>query len=130
VNIRVSRLRAGLGLAVIALVLGLAGCEKKSGAALTIQVYSAPEAAATVNSVLIAGSKEAILVDTQMVKAEAEKVVEMVKQSGKTLTTVLISHPHPDHLLGAAVIQAAFPEAKFVSSAKVAAAIEGSGARS
>jgi len=113
---------------LVGLALSLAGCEKTPTASkLSIQVHSAPENASTVNSVLVSGQQEAILFDTQMTQQQAAKVVEMIRQSGKTLTTVVISHPHPDHLMGAPVIRAAFPDARFVAAAPVAALIESGG---
>ena len=95
-----SRLSA---LLILGLILGLFGCEKSPKvSALSIQVHSAPEDASTVNSVLVTGEREAILFDTQMAKDQAAQVVEMIRQSGKTLTTVVLSHPHPDHRMARA----------------------------
>lgn len=115
-------------LILLGLVLSLSGCEKSPAPSkLSIRMHSAPEDASTVNSVLVSGEREAILFDTQMAKDQAAQVVEMIRNSGKTLTTVVISHPHPDHLMGAAVIRAAFPDARFVAAANVAKLIESGG---
>lgn len=71
-----------------------------------------------VSSVLISGKTEAILVDAQFQRNDAEAVVELIKQSGKTLTTIYISHGDPDFYFGLDVITAAFPTAKVLASAE------------
>jgi glyoxylase-like metal-dependent hydrolase (beta-lactamase superfamily II) len=70
-----------------------------------------------VSSVLITGPKEAILVDAQFQKNDAESVVDMIKKSGKKLTTIYISHGDPDYYFGLDVITSAYPNAKVLSSA-------------
>lgn len=71
-----------------------------------------------VSSVLITGPTEAILVDAQFQRNDAQSVVELIKESGKKLTTIYISHGDPDYYFGLDVITAAYPQAKVVSSAK------------
>ncbi|WLG94748.1 MBL fold metallo-hydrolase [Pseudomonas sp. FP198] len=85
---------------------------------LTLDVYN-PGAAAIfpVTSVLVSGDKEAILVDAQFGKAQAEQVVEKIRASGKRLTTIYISHGDPDYYFGLETLTAAFPEAKVLASA-------------
>lgn len=70
-----------------------------------------------VSSVLITGPKEAILVDAQFQRNDAQSVVELIKKSGKKLTTIYISHGDPDYYFGLDVITAAYPDAKVVSTA-------------
>lgn len=93
-------------------------------AELTIQSYPSDIAGPAVDSHLIFGSKEAVLVDGQLFKADAAKVIALVKASGKTLTTVFLTHAHPDHYLGLDPIHAAFPQAKVVTTAAVLAELE------
>jgi len=68
-----------------------------------------------VNSTLIAGDKEAILIDAQFSLADAHRLVATILESKKTLTTVYVTHFHPDHYFGLAAIKAAFPKAKLVA---------------
>src|SRR6185369_8141640 len=68
-----------------------------------------------VNSTLVYGNKDAILVDAQFVMSEAYRVAAMILESKKNLTTVYITHPHPDHYFGIAVLKQAFPNTKFVA---------------
>jgi len=85
---------------------------------LTLDVYN-PGAAAIfpVTSVLVSGEKEAILVDAQFGKSQAEQVVEKIRASGKRLTTIYISHGDPDYYFGLETLVAAFPEANVLASA-------------
>lgn len=70
-----------------------------------------------VSSVLISGKTEAILVDAQFQRNDALSVVELIKQSGKKLTTIYISHGDPDFYFGLDVITAAYPDVKVLASA-------------
>ena len=88
---------------------------------LVVQTYQSDLSGPAVDSHLIVGSKEAVLVDGQFYKADAAKVIDLVKASGKTLTTVFLTHAHPDHYLGLDPIHAAFPQAKVVTTAAVLA---------
>ncbi|WP_438859001.1 MBL fold metallo-hydrolase [Achromobacter spanius] len=69
-----------------------------------------------VSSVLVSGQREAILIDAQFGKSQAEKVVKMVRDSGKTLTTIYISHGDPDFYFGLDTVVAAFPDARVVAT--------------
>jgi glyoxylase-like metal-dependent hydrolase (beta-lactamase superfamily II) len=94
-------------------------------APLTLEVFNPGESAIfPVASVLVAGAKDAVLIDAQFSRAEAQKLVERIRASGKTLRTVYISHGDPDFYFGLDVIQDAFPEAKIVATAGTVAAME------
>ncbi|MGV2864109.1 MBL fold metallo-hydrolase [Achromobacter sp. AGC39] len=69
-----------------------------------------------VSSVLVAGQRDAILIDAQFGKSQAEKVVAMVRDSGKTLTTIYISHGDPDFYFGLDTVLAAFPGVRVVAT--------------
>ena len=55
-------------------------------------------------------------IDAQFQRNDAEKLVEMIKATGKKLTTVYISQSDPDYYFGLDVIHAAFPDAKIVAT--------------
>lgn len=82
---------------------------------LHLRVFTSGPNGFSVNSTLVYGDREAILVDTQFVMSEAYRVAAMILESKKTLTTVYITHPHPDHYFGIAALKQAFPNAKFVA---------------
>jgi len=90
---------------------------------LHLRVFTSGPNGFSVNSTLIYGDKDAILVDTQFVMSEAYRVAAMILESKKTLTTVYITHGHPDHYFGIAALKQAFPKAKFVALPETIAAI-------
>ncbi|MFF5494555.1 MBL fold metallo-hydrolase [Streptomyces aquilus] len=65
---------------------------------------------------LVTGESEALLVDAGFTRADGHRLVAEVLDSGKTLTTVFVSHGDPDFYFGAEVIADAFPEARFVAT--------------
>ena len=91
---------------------------------LTLDVYN-PGAAAffPVSSVLVSGEKDAILIDAQFAKAQANQLVEKIRRSGKHLTTIYISHGDPDYYFGLETLTQAFPDAKVVASGPTVAHI-------
>lgn len=93
---------------------------------LHLQVFTSPPDGISVNSTLIYGEKDAILVDAQFRLSDAHRVVAAILESKKNLTTVYVTHPHPDHYFGLVVLRQAFPNAKFVALPKVVDGIKAS----
>ncbi|WP_321836615.1 MBL fold metallo-hydrolase [Pseudomonas kulmbachensis] len=101
-----------------AVVLGFAAHAAAAPGPLTLDVYNPGTAAIfPVSSVLVSGDKDAILVDAQFGKSQAEQVVDKIRASGKHLTTIYISHGDPDYYFGLETLTQAFPDAKVVASA-------------
>ncbi|MDE4537829.1 MBL fold metallo-hydrolase [Pseudomonas sp. ITEM 17296] len=91
---------------------------------LQLDVYNpGHEAIFPVSSVIVSGEKDAVLVDAQFGKAQAEQVVERLRAGGKRLTTIYISHGDPDYYFGLDTLTQAFPQAKVVASAATVAHI-------
>ncbi|MFC6301219.1 MBL fold metallo-hydrolase [Pseudomonas sp. CCM 7893] len=87
-----------------------------AAADLSLDVYNPGEAAIfPVSSVLVSGQKDAILVDAQFGKGQAEQLVQKIRASGKQLTTIYISHGDPDYYFGLDTLTAAFPNAKVLA---------------
>ncbi|MFM2125224.1 MAG: hypothetical protein RL328_1675, partial [Acidobacteriota bacterium] len=68
-----------------------------------------------VNSTMISGQKDMIVIDPQFSLSEAHKLAAEILESKKNLTAIYITHPHPDHMFGLAVLHQAFPEAKILA---------------
>ncbi|KZK90796.1 Hydroxyacylglutathione hydrolase [Pseudovibrio sp. W64] len=99
-------------------------------AVLTFEVYNpGDEGLFPVTSVLIEGPREAVLVDAQFQRRDARNLISIIKESGKTLTSIYISHGDPDYYFGLDALHAAFPDAKIVATQptieKIKATIEG-----
>ncbi|MCO7522690.1 MULTISPECIES: MBL fold metallo-hydrolase [unclassified Pseudomonas] len=91
---------------------------------LKLEVYNpGHEAIFPVSSVIVSGAHDAILVDAQFGKAQAEQVVERLRASGKQLTTIYVSHGDPDYYFGLDTVTQAFPKARVVASAATVAHI-------
>jgi len=63
-----------------------------------------------VNSIVIEGNHEVMLVDAQLTRTNAEKVLQQIKATKKPLSTIYITHEHADHFLGLEVFKDAYPE--------------------
>ena len=77
---------------------------------LKLEVYNASENAFGVASVIVSGKTDAVLIDAQFTLADAEKVAQKIKESGKKLTAIYVSHADPDYYFGLEVFKKYFPE--------------------
>jgi len=75
-----------------------------------------------VNSTMISGEKDMVVIDPQFALSEAHRLAAEILESKKNLTTIYITHPHPDHMFGLAVLHQAFPNAKIVALPSTVAA--------
>jgi len=94
---------------------------------LKLEVYNAgAEAVFPVSSVLVTGPHEAVLVDAQFQRNDAQALVRRIRASGRKLTTIYVSHSDPDYYFGLDVLRAAFPQARIVATPETVAAIAAS----
>ena len=61
-----------------------------------------------VNSTMIIGERDILLIDPQFSLSEAHKLAAEILESKKRLATIYSTHAHPDHLFGLAVLKQAF----------------------
>ena len=87
--------------------------------ALTYKILDAADSSLNKTSVLVTGETAAVVVDAAFTRADGHRIVAEVLDSGKRLTTVLITAGDPDFYFGAEVIADAFPEAVFTAPADV-----------
>lgn len=85
-------------------------------APLELKIYNADANSFHVNSVLVTGKKEAVLIDAQFTRADAHRLAAEILASGKALKTIYISHGDPDYYFGLEVLKAEFPDAKIYAS--------------
>lgn len=92
---------------------------------LTVEIYNPGEKAVfAVTSVLVSGAREAILIDAQFSTLDAQKVADLIRASGKRLTTIYISHGDPDYYFGLETLKQAFPDAKILATPQTVAHIK------
>ncbi|XXX79549.1 MBL fold metallo-hydrolase [Sorangium sp. So ce134] len=94
---------------------------------LSLQVFTADEPGFNVTSTLISGERDAILVDAQFTRSQARLLSDAIEKTGKRLTTVYITHAHPDHRFGLEIIRERFPGAKVLARPAVAEEMKAEG---
>lgn len=116
-------LRKLIGTAMLAFAVAGAAVAQEAPA-LNLKVYNADGNSFHVNSILVSGKQDAMLIDAQFTRADAHRFVAEVLASGKTLKTVYVSHGDPDYYFGLEVIKAEFPDVKVYASAPTIAWIQ------
>jgi glyoxylase-like metal-dependent hydrolase (beta-lactamase superfamily II) len=109
-----------LSLLAVAAIATPARAETK----LSTEVFTASPAGVRGTTTHVRGEKEAVLIDGQLALADAHRLVAMILESKKTLTTVYVTHWHPDHYFGLVVVKEAFPKVKIVAQPATVAEIK------
>src|SRR5580704_58643 len=90
----------------------------------SIKVFTSLDDQFWTNSVIIEGEHEVMLVDAQLTKTNAERVLEEIKETKKPLSIVYITHEHAEHFLGLEVFKEAYPGVRIIASSAVVDRIE------
>src|SRR5467141_1105000 len=85
----------------------------------SIKVFTSPDDQFWANSVIIEGEHEVMLVDAQLTKTSAEKVLQEIKKTKKPLSIIYITHEHADHFLGLEVFKEAYPGVRIIANSAV-----------
>src|SRR5437899_10314830 len=85
----------------------------------SMKVFTSPDDQFWVNSVIIEGEHEVMLVDAQLTKTNAERVLQEIKETKKPLSIIYITHEHADHFLGLEVFREAFPRVRIIANSAV-----------
>jgi glyoxylase-like metal-dependent hydrolase (beta-lactamase superfamily II) len=85
----------------------------------SIKVFTSPDDQFWTNSIIVEGGHEVMLVDAQLTKTSAEKVLREIKETKKPLSLIYITHEHADHFLGLEVFKDAYPRARIIANSAV-----------
>jgi glyoxylase-like metal-dependent hydrolase (beta-lactamase superfamily II) len=85
----------------------------------SIKVFTSSDDQFSVNSVIVEGTHEVMLVDAQLTKTSAERVLQEVKETKKPLSIIYITHEHADHFLGLEVFKEAYPRVRIIANSSV-----------
>src|SRR5437667_4285517 len=111
---------AAIGLSfLIACPLAFAGSQH----GVSIKVFTSQDDQFWTNAVLIEGAHEVMLVDAQLTKTNAAKVLQAIRETHKPLSLIYITHEHADHFLGLEVFRGAYPRVRIVATSAVVARI-------
>jgi glyoxylase-like metal-dependent hydrolase (beta-lactamase superfamily II) len=88
-------------------------------APLTLKVYNADGPSFHVNSVVVSGKTEALVIDSGFTRADALRIAANVLDSGKTLKAIFISNADPDFYFGAETLKSLFPQAQVLTTPAV-----------
>lgn len=86
---------------------------------LSVKVYTAGPTSFNVNSTLVYGDKEAMVIDAGFTRADALRIAANVLDAGKQLTTILVSQADPDYYFGVETLKEIFPQADVVTTPAV-----------
>ncbi|MFZ6765708.1 MBL fold metallo-hydrolase [Undibacterium sp. Di26W] len=104
---------------VIAATLAISFTSAQAAQPLTVKVYNANGASFNVNSTLVYGEKEAMVIDAGFTRADALRIAANVLDSGKQLTTIYVSQADPDYYFGVETLKEFFPQADVVTTPAV-----------
>jgi len=91
----------------------------KSQQALPIKVVTSSDDQFCTNSIIIEGTHEVMLVDAQLTKTNAERVLQQIRATNKPLSIIYITHEHADHFLGLEVFKDAYPTVRILANSHV-----------
>ena len=104
---------------VIAASLAIAFTSAQAAQPLSVKVYNADGNSFNVNSTLVVGDKEAMVIDAGFTRADALRIAANVLDSGKQLKTIYVSQADPDYYFGVETLKEIFPQADVVTTPAV-----------
>ncbi|WP_114973717.1 MBL fold metallo-hydrolase [Rhodoferax ferrireducens] len=104
---------------VIAASLAIAFTSAQAAQPLSVKVYNAEGNSFNVNSTLVYGEKEAMVIDAGFTRADALRIAANVLDSGKQLKTIYVSQADPDYYFGVETLKELFPQAEVVTTPAV-----------
>ncbi|MFZ6680110.1 MBL fold metallo-hydrolase [Undibacterium sp. Tian12W] len=104
---------------ILATTLAVTFASAEAATPLQVKVYNADGNSFNVNSTLVFGEKEAMVIDAGFTRADALRIAANVLDSGKQLKTILVSQADPDYYFGVETLKEIFPQADVVATPAV-----------
>jgi glyoxylase-like metal-dependent hydrolase (beta-lactamase superfamily II) len=105
--------------AVISLLISCPSAFGGGQHGFSIKVFTSPDDQFWTTSVIIEGTHEVMLVDAQLTKTGAERVLQEIRETKKPLSIIYITHEHADHFLGLEVFREAYPRVRIIANSAV-----------
>ena len=86
---------------------------------LSIKVFTSTDDQFWTNSVIIEGEHEVMLVDAQLTRKNADKILQEINTTKKPLSIIYITHEHADHFLGLEIFKEAYPRVRIIANSAV-----------
>jgi len=113
------RLAVGSAVIVLIFLISWPSAFAAGQQGFSIKVFTSPDDQFWANSVIIEGSREVMLVDAQLTKTSAEKVLQEIRETKKPLSIIYVTHEHADHFLGLEVLKEAYPGVRIIANSAV-----------
>jgi glyoxylase-like metal-dependent hydrolase (beta-lactamase superfamily II) len=104
---------------LIAATLSIAFGSAYAAQPLQVKVYNADGNSFNVNSTLVYGEKDAMVIDAGFTRADALRIAANVLDSGKELKTIYVSQADPDYYFGVETLKEIFPTAEVLTTPAV-----------
>lgn len=89
----------------------------------TTHIFAGPEPAFLVNSFLLEGADRVVVIDAQFLVSSARALRARLDAVGKPLAALILTHPHPDHYNGAAILLEGLGDVPVLATAATAEGI-------
>ncbi|MCX7258468.1 MAG: MBL fold metallo-hydrolase [Polaromonas sp.] len=106
---------------LLAATIAVAFASAQAAQPLQVKVYNADASSFNVNSTLVYGEKEAMVIDAGFTRADGLRIAANVLDSGKQLKTIYVSQADPDYYFGVEVLKEVFPQAEVLTTPAVLA---------
>jgi glyoxylase-like metal-dependent hydrolase (beta-lactamase superfamily II) len=113
--------RLAVGSAVISLLFLISWPSAFAAAqhGFSIKVFTSPDDQFWASSVIIEGTRKVMLVDAQLTKTNADRVLQEIRETKKPLSIIYITHEHADHFLGLEVFKESYPGVRIIANSAV-----------
>jgi len=77
---------------------------------LSLDVFTAPANSYGVTSVIVYGPTEAVVIDAQFRRVDAERLADRIEALDRRVTAIFVTHPDTDHVVGLGALRDRFPD--------------------